>query len=285
MLKLLLISKSTKVIVQGLGKQGSFHTKLMKEYGTNIVAGISTTKKGDFLGIPLYYSIREALKFHKANFSVIFVPAKFAKKAALEALENGLNIVIITEGIPVHDNLEILQLAKKKSLTVVGPNCPGIIVPNISKIGIMPSHVFMEGYVGIISRSGTLTYEIVNLLTKKNIGQSMAVGIGGDLLTGLDFVQVLKIFEIDPKTKSIVLIGEIGGNLEEKTAEYIKDNISKKVVAYIAGVTTPKEKKMGHAGAIIEGNVGTAQSKIKAFEKAGVRVAKFPSEIIDLLSA
>ena len=284
MLKLLLISKSTNVIVQGLGKQGSFHTKLMKEYGTNIVAGISTTKKGDFLGIPLYCSIREALKFHKVNFSVIFVPAKFAKKAALEALENGLNIVIITEGIPVHDSLEILQLAKKKSLTVVGPNCPGIIVPNISKIGIMPSHVFMEGYIGIISRSGTLTYEIVNLLTKKNIGQSMVVGIGGDLLTGLDFVQVLKIFDRDPKTKSIVLIGEIGGNLEEKAAEYIKDNISKKVVAYITGVTAPKEKKMGHAGAIIEGNIGTAQSKIKAFEKAGVRVAKFPSEIIDLLS-
>ncbi|MFH1592060.1 MAG: succinate--CoA ligase subunit alpha [Candidatus Woesearchaeota archaeon] len=280
----MLINKNTKIIVQGLGRQGSFHTALMKEYGTQIVAGVSITKKGEFLGIPLYDSVSNALKCHKADFSIIFVPAKFAKIAALEALESGLNIVIITEGVPVHDSLEIMQTAKKKKLVVIGPNCPGVILPDRLKVGIMPTHIFMKGSIGVISRSGTLTYEIVNLLTKNNIGQSVVFGIGGDMLVGLDFVQVLKFLEEDPKTKSIVLIGEIGGNLEEKAAEYIKNNISKKVVAYIAGRTAPKEKKMGHAGAIIEEDVGTAQSKVEAFEKVGVRVAKLPSEIVDLLS-
>ncbi len=279
----MLVNKNTKVIVQGLGKQGSFHTKLIKKYGTKIVAVISTTKKGKFEGIPIYKTVEEALKEHKADFSIIFIPAKFAKKAALEALNNGLSLVIITEGIPVHDTIEIIQRAKKKNLLVIGPNCPGIIVPGQSKIGIMPGHIFKKGATAVISKSGTLTYEIVNQLTKNRIGQSIVIGIGGDPVIGLDFIQVLKELEKDPETKSIILIGEIGGNLEEKAAAYIKSNVSKKVVAYIAGRTAPKGKRMGHAGAIIERGVGTAESKIKALEKAGVKVAKLPSEIVKFL--
>jgi succinyl-CoA synthetase alpha subunit len=257
----------------------------MKGYGTNIVAGVTPGKQGQSIeGIPVYDSVENALKEHKVEFSIIFVPAKFAKDAAFEALNNNLNLVIITEGIPVHDTLKIMQLARQKNKIVIGPNCPGIISPEESKLGIMPSHIFKKGNVGVVSRSGTLTYEIINELTKNNLGQSTVIGIGGDPVIGIEFIDVLKLFEQDKETEKIVLIGEIGGNLEERAAAFIKDNITKKVIAYIAGRTAPKERKMGHAGAIISGKTGTAESKIKAFEAINMKVAKLPSEIPELLS-
>jgi len=279
----MLINKDTGVIVQGVGEQGSFHLRLMKEYGTNIIAAVSTSKTGKIEGVPLYASVKDAIKEHKADFSILFVPAQFAKKAALEALGNNLNIVIITEGIPVLDTIEIMQMAKGKKLLVIGPNTSGIISPEQSKIGIMPSHIFRRGHIAVISRSGTLAYEIVNQLTANGKGQSIVIGIGGDPVIGMDFIQGLKLAENDPDTEAIVLIGEIGGNLEEKAAEYIKNHVSKKVVAYIAGRATPKDKKMGHAGAIIEGNTGTADSKIFALKQAGVKIADLPSGIIKFL--
>jgi len=281
----LLINKHTKVIVQGIGKQGSIHLKLMKEYGTNIVAAISSSKKGLIEGIPIYSDIKKAVKIHKPDFSIMFIPAKFAKKPALDALSNGLNLIIITEGMLVHDTIEILTEAKKRKLIVIGPNCPGIILPGKSKIGIMPSQIFKKGSTAIVSRSGTLTYEIVNQLSKHGIGQSLAIGIGGDPVIGFDFIDALKELKKDTNTKNIVLVGEIGGSLEERAAEYIKNNISKKIVGYIAGISAPKGKRMGHAGAIIEGNSGSAESKIKALNKAGVKVAKLPSEIAGLLKS
>jgi succinyl-CoA synthetase alpha subunit len=281
----IIIDKNTKFIVQNItGNQGSFHTKLMKEYGTKIVAGVTPGKKGQLVeGIPVFDSIKEALEYETADCSIIFVPAKFAKDAAFEALENNLDIIIITEHIPVHDSLEIMALAEKRGRIVIGPNCPGVISPGKSKAGIMPYHIFKEGHIGVISRSGTLTYEIVNELTKNGFGQSTVIGIGGDPIIGLDFIEGLKLFEEDEQTEAIVLIGEIGGNMEEKTAEYLKYNLSKPVVAYIAGRTAPEGKRMGHAGAIIQGKTGTADSKIKAFEEANVKVAELPSEIISLL--
>jgi len=280
----ILIDSNTKVIVQGItGNQGSFHTKLMKEYGTNIVAGVTPGKKGQKIeGIPVFDSVKEALEHEKASISIIFVPAKFAKSAALEALENDLDVVVITENIPVHDSLDIMAFAEKKKRFVVGPNCPGVISPGKSKLGIMPDHIFKEGKIGVVSRSGTLTYEIVNELTRNKLGQSTVVGIGGDPVIGLSFIDCLKRFEKDDDTDAVIIIGEIGGNMEEKTAEFLKD-YSKPVVAYIAGRTAPEGKRMGHAGAIIQGNAGTAEHKIKAFSDSGIKVAEIPSEIIDLL--
>jgi len=281
----ILINESTRVIVQGLGKQGSLHLNLMKDYGTQIVAAVSRSKVGSFKSVPIYKTVKDAAAEHKADFSILFVPAGFAKEAAVEALTSGLNLVLITEGIPVHDTLEIMQIAKETERIVIGPNCPGIILPERSKIGIMPGNIFKRGPIGIVSRSGTLTYEIADRLTKQNLGQSTVVGIGGDPVIGLDFIQVLKMFEEDKETEAIVLIGEIGGNLEERAATFIKEgNISKKVVAYIAGVSAPRGKRMGHAGAIIERDAGTAESKIEALEDAGVKVAALPSEIPGLLA-
>jgi len=265
--------------VYGLGKQGSFHTRLMKEYGTNIVGIVSRSSEAEFEGIPIIKIAKDVT----ADWGIIFVPAGYAKASALEALDNGLNIVIITEGMRVHEVLEIVQKAKEKGLVVIGPNCPGLISPGKSKLGIMPAHIFSKGEVGLVSRSGTLTYEIVNELSRAGIGQSTVVGIGGDMVIGSSFVDVLRLMEADKDTRKIVVVGEIGGSLEEEAAEFIKNNVSKKVVAYIAGVSAPKEKRMGHAGAIIEGNKGTAESKIKAFEAAGVKVAKLPSEIVGFL--
>ncbi|MEA3379117.1 MAG: succinate--CoA ligase subunit alpha [Nanoarchaeota archaeon] len=275
----ILIDKESRVIIQGItGKQGSFHAKEMLKYGTKIIAGVTPGKGNQKIeGIPIYDNVKEALKKHDADWSIIFVPAKFAKNAALEALENNLNIVIITEGMPIHDTLKILNLAKKKNLKVIGPNTAGIISPGECKIGIMPNCIFKKGPIGVISRSGTLTYEIIE--TIKDLGQSTVIGIGGDQAIGLNFIEALKLFENDPATKKIILIGEIGGELEEKAAEFIKNDFKKEVIAYIAGVSAPKGKKMGHAGAIISGNAGTAISKIKALEEAGVKIAKFPSDI------
>ncbi|MBT5023220.1 succinate--CoA ligase subunit alpha [Candidatus Woesearchaeota archaeon] len=279
------LTKETGIIVQGItGKHGSFHTKFMKEYGSNIVAGVTPGKQGQEVeGIPVYNSVADALKNHKAQWSIIFVPARFAKAAAIEAIGANLNIVMITEGIPVHDSMDILNKAKEKNLVVLGPNCPGFIRPDHCKIGIMPGHIFKSGNVGVVSRSGTLTYEIINQMTAKGIGQSTVVGIGGDPLIGTDFIDALKFFQDDPNTEKIVLIGEIGGDAEERAAEFIKENISKPVIAYIVGRTAPEGKKMGHAGAIISGSSGSAKSKINKLREAKVKVAKLPSGVIELL--
>jgi succinyl-CoA synthetase alpha subunit len=280
----IIIDKETKVVVQGItGGQGKFHTARMKEYGTNIVAGVTPGKAGGTVeGIPVYDAFDELPETPTA--SIIFVPAPFAKDAALEAIEFGLNpVVLITEHIPVHDSLELVHQAKKKDIVVVGPNTPGIITPGQCKMGVMPAHVFSEGNIGLISRSGTLTYEIVDDLTKAGLGQSTAVGLGGDPIVGLSFIDLLARFETDPKTKGVVLIGEIGGTAEEAAAEYIKSNVTKPVVAYIAGRAAPKGKTMGHAGAIITGSSGTADSKIQALEAAGVAVATRPIDIPKLM--
>jgi succinyl-CoA synthetase alpha subunit len=282
----IIIDRSTKVVVQGItGGQGKFHTARMKEYGTNIVAGVTPGKGGETIdGIPVFDSFDEIPE--TPNASISFVPAQFAKDAALEAIEFGLNpVVVITEHIPVHDSLELVHQARKKGTVVVGPNTPGIITPGQCKMGVMPAHVFSAGSIGLISRSGTLTYEIVDDLTKASLGQSTAVGLGGDPIVGLSFIDLLARFEADPETKGMVMIGEIGGSAEEEAAEYIKDNIKKPVVAYIAGRAAPKGKTMGHAGAIITGSSGTADSKIKALEGAGVQVASRPIDIPKLMKA
>ncbi len=276
-----MINKDTKVIVQGItGKQGSFHTKLMLESGTNIVGGVVPGKGGQEVeGIKVYNSVKEV----EADWSVVFVPAKFAKSAALEALENGLNVVVITDGVPVKDMIEIVKVAKSKGLIVIGPNCPGFIKVGVGKLGIIPNNICLKGSVGVVSRSGTLTYEIVKSLTDSGIGQSFVVGVGGDEINGFDFIDALKFFENDENTSRIVLIGEIGGDLEERAAKFISSSVSKPVVAYVAGLTAPEGKKMGHAGAIISEGKGTAKSKIEEFEKVGVKVAKLPKDVVSLI--
>lgn len=290
---MILLNENTKCLVQGItGKQGSFHTVQMLQYNTNIVAGVTPGKGGRVFkdeissrSVAIFDSIEETKENVDVNSSIIFVPAPFAKDAAFESIKHLDLIVIITEHIPVHDAMEIMAYAKEKGKTVIGPNTPGIISPKVGKLGIMPTHIFSEGNVGIISRSGTLTYEVASQLTRANIGQSTCVGIGGDPVIGTDFSSVLQMFEDDDGTDQIVLIGEIGGNAEEKAAAYIKDNISKPVVSYIAGITAPPGKRMGHAGAIIEGNTGTAESKMQALEKAGVNVAHKPSDIINIINS
>jgi succinyl-CoA synthetase alpha subunit len=283
----IIVGKNTKAMVQGItGAQGSFHTKLMLEYGTQIVAGVTPGKGGTKVhDVPIYDTVEEAIKNHQADASIIFVPAPFAADAALEALENGIKtVVIITEHIPVKDAINVMAYAKQVNATIIGPNTPGIITPGECKLGIMPAHIFKPGNVGMISRSGTLTYEIAAGLTKKRMGQSTCIGLGGDPIVGLNFIDVLKLFEKDPQTEGVALIGEIGGNLEELTAEYIaKEKYPKPIVAFIAGRSAPPGKRMGHAGAIIMGKAGTAESKIEAFRKAGVEVAEKPSEVATLL--
>jgi succinyl-CoA synthetase alpha subunit len=283
----IIVGKNTKAIVQGItGAQGSFHTKLMLEYGTQIVAGVTPGKGGTKVhNVPVYDTVEEALKNHQADASIIFVPAPFAADAALEALENGIKtVVIITEHIPVKDAINVMAYAKQVNATIIGPNTPGIITPGECKLGIMPAHIFKPGRIGMISRSGTLTYEIAAGLTKKHMGQSTCIGLGGDPIVGLNFIDVLKLFEKDPQTEGIAIIGEIGGNLEELTAEYIaKVKYPKPVVAFIAGRSAPPGKRMGHAGAIIMGKAGTAETKIEAFRKAGVEVAEKPSDVVVLL--
>jgi succinyl-CoA synthetase alpha subunit len=280
----IIIDENTKAIVQGItGGQGRFHTKTMKDYGTNIVAGVTPGKGGSSVeDIPVYDSVNEVP--NEINASIIFVPAPFAKDAALEAIDFGLDpVVIITERIPIHDSIQIMKKAERDGIDVIGPNTPGIISPEKSKMGVMPSHVFSQGSVGLISRSGTLTYEIANNLSRAGLGQSTTVGLGGDPVVGLSFVDVLKKFDLDDQTKAVVLVGEIGGNAEETAAEFIKDSFSKPVVAYIAGRTAPAGKRMGHAGAIVSGGMGTADSKIAALNEAGVDVAELPSDVVKLL--
>jgi succinyl-CoA synthetase alpha subunit len=258
----------------------------MLDYGTRIVAGVTPGKGGiQMYGIPVYDTVEEAKEKHSPNASIIFVPAPFAADAALEGLENGIKtLVIITEHIPIKDSVELMAHAKRTNATIIGPNTPGIITPGESKLGIMPAHIFRPGNVGIVSRSGTLTYEIADNLTRNSLGQSTCLGLGGDPITGLNFVDTLKMFLEDPQTKNVVLIGEIGGDLEEITAGYIlKEKYPKPVVAFIAGRSSPPGKRMGHAGAIITGRAGTAESKIEAFKKAGVKVAEKPSDVAKLL--
>jgi len=283
----IIVGKNTKAIVQGItGTQGSFHTKLMLEYGTQIVAGVTPGKGGTKVhNVPVYDTVEEALKNHQANASIIFVPAPYAADAALEALENEIKtVVIITEHIPIKDAINVMAYAKQVNATIIGPNTPGIITPGECKLGIMPAHIFKPGSIGMISRSGTLTYEIAAGLTKKQMGQSTCIGLGGDPIVGLNFIDVLKLFEKDQQTEGIALIGEIGGNLEELTAEYIaKEKYPKPVVAFIAGRSAPPGRRMGHAGAIIMGKAGTAESKIEAFRKAGVEVAEKPGDVAVLL--
>ena len=283
----ILVDKETRLLVQGItGHQGRFHTERMLGYGTNIVAGVTPGKGGqELFGIKIFDTVKEAVDATKATASIIFVPAPFAGDAVYEAIECNLNpIVVITEHIPIHDALKFVNLAKSRNISIVGPNTPGVISPNKALVGIMPPHIFKEGKIGIISRSGTLTYEIADALTKKGFGQSTSIGIGGDPITGLNFIDVLEMFKKDNQTKAVVLIGEIGGDAEEKAAEYIKDNFDKPVVAYIAGRTAPPGKRMGHAGAIITGKFGSAKSKIEAFKKAGIQVADYPDQIADIIS-
>jgi len=283
----IIIDKNTRAIVQGItGTQGSYHAKLMLEYGTRIVAGTSPGKGGSKVhGIPVYDTVEEALKSRSVNASIVFVPAPFAADAALEALDNGIKtVVIITEHIPIKDAVDLMVFARQAGAIVIGPNTPGIITPGECKLGIMPSHIFESGGVGMISRSGTLTYEIAAGLTKEHLGQSTCFGLGGDPITGLNFADGLRMFKGDSQTKAVVLVGEIGGNLEELAAEYIiEEKYPKTVVAFIAGRSAPAGKRMGHAGAIITGKSGTAESKIEAFEKAGVKVAEKPSDVAKLL--
>lgn len=282
------LDKATRAIVQGVtGSQGSFHTRLMLEYGTQIVAGTTPGKGGTSIHhVPVYDTVQEATDAYNANASIIFVPGPFAADAAFEALDSSLRIiVIITEHIPVRDVIQVMHRAKKESAVVIGPNTPGILTVGECKLGIMPAHVFKQGIVGIASRSGTLTYEIAAGLSVRGLGQSTCIGLGGDPIVGLSFIDVLREFERDEQTKGVALIGEIGGNFEELAAEFIAtEGYSKPVVAFVAGRTAPPGKRMGHAGAIIMGSSGTAASKIEAFRKAGVPVAERPSDVAKLLA-
>jgi succinyl-CoA synthetase alpha subunit len=279
----ILVDRNTRVLIQGItGEAGAFHARQMADYGTNIVAGVTPGKGGtDFEEIPIFNTVAEAVKNAGANASVIFVPARFCKDAILEAIDAGLKLIVtITEGVPVLDMLIVKDLLSKNNVNMIGPNCPGIITPGQCKLGIMPGHIHMQGSVGVISRSGTLTYEAVDQLTKLRIGQSTCIGIGGDPIQGMNFIDCLELFKNDKETKAIVLIGEIGGQAEEKAAEWIKKNMHKMpVVAFIAGQTAPPGRRMGHAGAIISGGKGTAKEKIECLQDHGIVVAPNPAEI------
>jgi len=278
----IIIDKNTRLVVQEItGSEGSFHTTQMLEYGTKVVAGVTPGKGGtDFNGIPIFNTVEDAVKQKKANTSIIFVPPAFAADAILEAVFSGIKVIIcITEGIPADDMVKVYNVIKKKDIILIGPNCPGVISPGQAKVGIMPAFIHKEGKIGVISRSGTLTYEAVKQLTDVGLGQSTCVGIGGDPIVGSKFIDIIKLFNQDKDTDGIVMIGEIGGSAEEEAAEYIKSNVKKPVVGFIAGRTAPPGRRMGHAGAIISGGKGTAAEKMKAMKEAGILVVESPAEM------
>ena len=275
-----------KFIIQGItGREGRFHTEHMVAYGTNVVAGVTPGKGGEWVdSLPVFDTVAAAVEATGGDASVIFVPARFAADAIFEAVEAGLKLVVcITEGIPVHDIIQVRRYIDARDVRVVGPNCPGLLIPGVAKVGIMPGHIATPGPVGVVSRSGTLTYEVVYALTQRGLGQSACIGIGGDPINGTNFIDCLRAFEDDHQTEKIVMIGEIGGTAEEQAAAFIKEHVTKPVVGFIAGRTAPPGRRMGHAGAIVEGGRGTATDKIAALEAAGVKIAKHPEAIPDLL--
>ena len=284
----ILVGRNTRLLVQGItGREGSFHTAQMVEYGTPVVAGVTPGKKGEQVaGVPVFDTVADAVAETGANTSIIYVPARFAPDAVYEAVDAGISLVIcITEGVPVNDMVPVYHYVNAKGSRLIGPNCPGLITPGEAKVGIMPGFIHKEGSVGLVSRSGTLTYEVVDALTKAGLGQSTAVGIGGDPVIGTSFVDVLRLFQDDPATEAIVMIGEIGGSDEEDAARFIKEHVTKPMAGFIAGRTAPPGRRMGHAGAIISGGSGTATDKIAALQNANVRVAESPAQVPQLLKA
>jgi succinyl-CoA synthetase alpha subunit len=284
----ILIDGSTRVVVQGLtGKEGTFHALRNRDYGTNVVAGVTPGKGGeDVDGIPVFDTVTQAVHETGADASLVFVPARFAADAVLEAADAGVSLVVcITEGVPVLDMARVENYLRGKPIALVGPNCPGLISPGKANVGIIPGEICAPGPVGLVSRSGTLTYQIVNELTQRGIGQSTCVGMGGDPVHGVGFIECLERFEADPETRAMIVIGEIGGSDEEDAASFVAQHVTKPVVAYVAGFSAPPGKRMGHAGAIVTGSSGTAQAKTEAFEGAGVRVGRNPSEVAELMAA
>ena len=284
----ILVDRNTRVIVQGItGATGQFHARMCREYGTQVVGGVTPGKGGtDFEGFPVFDTVEQAVKATGADTTLIFVPPPFAADAIMEAADAGMPLAIcITEGIPTLDMVRCMQFLRGKKTRLVGPNCPGVITPGQAKIGIMPGYIHKPGSIGVVSRSGTLTYEAVHQLTQMGIGQSTCVGIGGDPIIGTGFIDVLRLYQDDPGTEGVMLIGEIGGTAEEEAAAFVKAHMTKPVAVFIAGQTAPKGKRMGHAGAIIAGGAGTAADKIRAFEAAGVRVAKSPADLGKTMAA
>jgi succinyl-CoA synthetase alpha subunit len=283
------INKASRVLIQGItGRDGSFHARQMREYGTAVVAGVTPGKGGQkFDGeVPIFDTVADAVKETKANVSVIYVPPPFAADAMMEAAEAGVSLIVcITEGVPVLDMTRVYPFVKEHGARLIGPNCPGLITPGESKVGIIPGGICTPGNVGVVSRSGTLTYEVVDQLTRAGIGQSTCVGIGGDPINGTSFIDVLEAFENDPKTRAIAMMGEIGGTDEQEAARFVHDKMKKPVIGFIAGQTAPPGRRMGHAGAIISGSAGTAAEKLEAFEKAGMGIARRPKDFVELLKA
>src|ERR671939_727045 len=283
----ILVDEETRLVVQGItGRQGRFHTERMLKSDTQVVAGVTPGKGGeDYEGVPVFNTVDETVEETGANASIIFVPAALAADAIFEALDSDISTVCcITEGVPVHDMMRVANYLRVKDATLIGPNCPGVISPGKSNVSIMPVDIFIPGNVGIVSRSGTLTYQIVNELTQRGIGQSTAVGIGGDPIIGTDFIEILKKFEADPETECVVMVGEIGGNAEQRAAEYVQGEMQTPAVAYIAGFTAPEGKTMGHAGAIVSSGESTAQAKSESLESASIRTATNPSEVAELVA-
>jgi len=281
----ILIDERTRVLVQGItGSEGSFHARRMAEYGTIIAAGVTPGKGGQHLdGIPIYNSVEETVSHDQTDASAIFVPARFAPDAIIEAADSGIRLIVcITERVPMHEMLKVYHMLRHRGTRLIGPNCPGLISPGKAKLGIMPAGIFTPGPVGVVSRSGTLTYEIAAQLSRVGLGQSTVIGIGGDPIVGSSFIDILKLFEQDPETGLVVLVGEIGGRDEEEAAEFIDSEMTKPVIAYIAGFSAPPGKRMGHAGAIVSGEEGTAEAKAKALESRGIPVGRTPHEMAEL---